>query len=167
MVRKSSRYDAIVIGAGIAGCAVAAAFSRQGRRVLLIKRSLKDNHRIVGELLQPGGVDALRELELADSLEGIDATPIEGYHLYWQDYEASFWFCGIDGRKPQGRSFHHGKFVSKLREIVCSRPGVSLIEGTVTELLRGESLSRVLGVVATCSTGDDEMQTASRSNHPL
>lgn len=60
MAGKTSRYDAIVIGAGIAGCAVAAAFSRQGRRVLLIERSLKEPDRIVGELLQPGGVNDLR-----------------------------------------------------------------------------------------------------------
>jgi hypothetical protein len=165
MAEKQSRFDAIVIGAGIAGCAIAAAFSRQGRRVLLIERSLKEPDRIVGELLQPGGVDALRGLGLADCLEGIDATPIEGYHLYWQDDEASFWFCDIDGRKPEGRSFHHGKFVSKLRDAVCYIPGVSLVEGTVTELLRDEDSSRVLGVVAVCSTGDDQMEMASFSNH--
>jgi len=164
MAGKRLEYDAIVIGAGIAGCAVAAAFSRQGRRVLLIERSLREPDRIVGELLQPGGVDALWDLGLADCLEGIDATPIEGYHLYWQDEEASFWFCDIDDRKPEGRSFHHGKFVSKLRGTVCSIPGVSLVEGTVTELLRDEDSSRVLGVVAVCSAGENQMETASRSN---
>ena len=162
---EKQQYDAIVIGAGIAGCAVATAFSRQGRRVLVIERSLSEPDRIVGELLQPGGVEALSNLGLSHCLEGIDATPIEGYHLYWKDQEASFWFCNLDGRKPEGRSFHHGKFVSKLREAVSSTPEVTLLEGTVTELVRDEKSGRVLGAV--CSTGNDRIEKASWSNGGL
>jgi squalene monooxygenase len=45
----------------------------------MIERDLSEPDRIVGELLQPGGVRALQQLGLASTLEGIDATPVEGY----------------------------------------------------------------------------------------
>lgn len=54
--------DVVIVGAGIVGCAAAVAFGRQGRSVLLLEKSLKEPDRIVGELLQPGGVQALERL---------------------------------------------------------------------------------------------------------
>ena len=57
--------DGIIVGAGIAGCALAVALGKQGRRVVLLERSLKEPDRIVGELLQPGGVRALQDLGIA------------------------------------------------------------------------------------------------------
>lgn len=56
--------DAVVVGAGIIGCAIAITLARQGRSVILLEKSLKQPDRIVGELLQPGGVSALEKLGL-------------------------------------------------------------------------------------------------------
>lgn len=56
--------DAIVVGAGVIGCAIAITLGRQGRSVILLEKSLKQPDRIVGELLQPGGVAALQKLGL-------------------------------------------------------------------------------------------------------
>jgi squalene monooxygenase len=159
MLSEPPDPDIIVVGAGIAGCAAAVAFTRQGRQVLLLERSLKEPDRIVGELLQPGGVNALSELGLGHCLNGIDATPIEGYHLYWKDQEASFWFCEINGTKPEGRSFHHGKFVSNLRSNAASYVNVTLLEATVVEIVRDCDSGRVAGVV--CVSPDGQQNKAS------
>lgn len=59
-----SEYDIIVVGAGVVGCAAARAFGTDGRKVLLVERDLNQPDRIVGELLQPGGVNALHKLEM-------------------------------------------------------------------------------------------------------
>jgi len=150
-------YDIIIVGAGVAGSATAVAFARQGRRVLLLERNLREPDRIVGELLQPGGVDALSELGLAGCLEGIEATPIEGYHLYWKDQEASFWFCETNGKKPEGRSFHHGKFVTKLREAASICSNVDVLETTVTEIIREDETGRVKGVLCSMSDGQQKV----------
>jgi hypothetical protein len=75
----TSSPEIIIIGAGIAGSALAYSLSHAGRRVLLTERDLSPPDRIVGELLQPGGVAALNELGMEECLEGIDATPVEGY----------------------------------------------------------------------------------------
>ncbi len=61
----ASPYDVIIVGAGIAGASLASALGNAGRRILLIERDLGEPNRIVGELLQPGGVDRLKELGLA------------------------------------------------------------------------------------------------------
>lgn len=60
--REHHEADIVIVGAGILGCAAAVAFGKQGRSVLLLEKSLKEPDRIVGELLQPGGVNALEKL---------------------------------------------------------------------------------------------------------
>lgn len=59
-----SEADVIVVGSGILGSALAAVLARDGRRVVIIERDLKEPDRIVGELLQPGGCRALDTLGL-------------------------------------------------------------------------------------------------------
>ena len=154
----ASRYDALIIGAGIAGCALARALALQGRTILIIDRSLAEPDRIVGELLQPGGVEGLEQLGLGECLEGIEATPVKGYHLYWKDEETSFWFCptvftNTDGetetKSYAGRSFHHGRLVAKLRDAIKRDPAVTLLEATAHEILRDTATGRVIG--AKCS----------------
>ena len=115
--------DAIIVGAGIIGCALAVSLSGQGRRVVLIERDLSEPDRIVGELLQPGGVKALSELGLADCLEGIDAIPEYGYQVMYRDESVLIPYLGRGEKSRQGRSFHHGRFVNNLRCAVRKCPG--------------------------------------------
>lgn len=56
--------DVVIVGAGVLGSAMAAVLARDGRKVTVVERDLKEPDRIVGELLQPGGYRALRELGL-------------------------------------------------------------------------------------------------------
>jgi squalene monooxygenase len=79
--------DVVVVGAGILGCAVAVALGNQGRSVIVLERSLKEPDRIVGELLQPGGVQALEKLGLRDCLEDIDAVKVFGYDVIYYGNE--------------------------------------------------------------------------------
>lgn len=56
--------EVVIVGAGVLGSAMAAVLARDGRRVTVVERDLREPDRIVGELLQPGGYKALRELGL-------------------------------------------------------------------------------------------------------
>lgn len=162
-------YDVIVVGAGVAGSAIATTFARQGREVLLLERSLKEPDRIVGELLQPGGIAALDKLGLSSAVDDIDAIPVRGYHIYWKDEEVTFLYPSLEDRhdtpgsstlpsgkihgakiqeenRPEGRSFHHGRFVSRLRDIAEAEAQVTLVEGTVISLVTDKQTGHVVGV---------------------
>ncbi|KAI3645156.1 hypothetical protein MP228_011320 [Amoeboaphelidium protococcarum] len=140
----------IVVGAGIAGCALAYALSQHdGIKVTLIERDWSEPDRIVGELLQPGGVMALQKLGLRHCLEGIDAVFNEGYGLFYGDEIVPLPYLDVFNEKLQateqlrGCSFHHGKFVQSLRQACLGTSGrVEIIEGTVKSLckqMRGDS----------------------------
>ncbi|KAJ1567596.1 Squalene epoxidase, partial [Nowakowskiella sp. JEL0078] len=141
-------YECIVIGGGIGGCAVAFALSKQFNNVLLIERDWKEPDRIVGELLQPGGVKALQELGLEDVLEGIDAIPVHGYVVVrnktQQQVQLPYPF--IDNMPKEGRSFHHGKLIMKLREAAASQKNVICLEATVNQLII-DSAETVTGAI--------------------
>ncbi|CCK71681.1 squalene monooxygenase KNAG_0H02660 [Huiozyma naganishii CBS 8797] len=72
-------YDAIVIGAGVIGPCVATGLARKGKKVLIVERDWALPDRIVGELMQPGGVRALRSLGMVQSINNIEAVPVTGY----------------------------------------------------------------------------------------
>jgi len=167
--RVHHEADVVIVGAGILGCAVATALSKQGRSVILLERSLKEPDRIVGELLQPGGVTALEQLGMRDCLEDIDAVKVFGYDVIYYGNEVRIPYpegAGKtvvsdgdadekSGRRPEGRSFHHGRFISKLRQKAMSCPNVTVVESTVTDLIRSSYNGQVVGVQATTNGRDD------------
>jgi squalene monooxygenase len=172
--------DVVVVGAGIFGCAAAYALANQGRSVILLERWMHEPDRIVGELLQPGGVEALRKLGLGHCLEGIDSIPCYGYHVLYRGDEMAFQYphVGADGElvagaggkkqvenghvnghanghangntkgavRPEGRSFHHGRFIMQLRKACQGHPNISVFETEVTATIKGEHSDAVLGV---------------------
>ena len=56
--------EVVVVGSGVLGSAMAATLAGDGRNVTVIERDLSEPDRIVGELLQPGGYRALKQLGL-------------------------------------------------------------------------------------------------------
>ncbi|KAF2497436.1 squalene epoxidase [Lophium mytilinum] len=154
--RVHHEADIIIVGAGIVGCAAAVAFGRQGRSVILLERSLKEPDRIVGELLQPGGVDALEKLGLADCLEDIDAVPCYGYSvIYYNDPVEIPYPKDKAGKRPEGRSFHHGRFIQKLRTAAMKTPNVTVVESTVTDVVKNGWTGQILGVECTTKSAQD------------
>ena len=157
--------DVLIVGAGILGTALAITFARppHNRSVTLLEKSLKEPDRIVGELLQPGGVSALRELGIEECLEEIDSIPVKGYEViyYGEGVEIKYpkEAAGINeggviveedvkerDKRLDGRSFHHGRFIGRLRQVATREPNISVIESTVTGLVRDEHTGQVLGV---------------------
>lgn len=174
---------------------------------------MSEPDRIVGELLQPGGVAALNQLGLGHVLEGIDATPVEGYCVVSGGREVGIPYPDIErmtggkledglagpkgkiskgrGRKgscveaftgslgsssgvkegveeqglsaaeeakwhvasrsgrKEGRSFHHGRLITSLRNAcLTAGPNLTVLEATVRDLVYCEHTNRVIGVSA-------------------
>ncbi|KAI0821747.1 squalene monooxygenase [Trametes gibbosa] len=147
----STSYDILIVGAGIAGSALAHALSAAAvsrsrpLRICLLERSLAEPDRIVGELLQPGGIMALKKLGLETCVEDIDAVPTYGYCILLNGTPVHIPYP--DGH--EGRAFHHGRFIQALRakakEAIC----VEVVEATVSELIECPLTGRALGVRAT------------------
>ncbi|KAF8075287.1 squalene epoxidase-domain-containing protein [Lyophyllum atratum] len=141
-------YDVLIVGAGIAGSSLAHALSTLPQskplRIALLERSLAEPDRIVGELLQPGGVIALKKLGLQACLEGIDAIPVRGYCVVEDGKSVHIPYPG----DHEGRSFHHGRFIMTLRAAAKRAKGVDVIEAAVTDLIEDEKTGRVIGVRA-------------------
>ncbi|KFV81763.1 Squalene monooxygenase [Struthio camelus australis] len=145
----SPQYDPeiIIVGSGVLGSSLAAVLSRDGRKVTVIERDLKEPDRIVGELLQPGGFNALRDLGLEDTVKDIDARVVNGYIIHDIESESEVeipYPTSEDGHVASGRSFRHGQFIMSLRKAAMAEPNAKFIEGTVLQLLEEEDC--VVGV---------------------
>ncbi|KAF2827974.1 SE-domain-containing protein [Ophiobolus disseminans] len=84
--------------------------------------------------------------------------PVRGYHIYWKDEEVTFYYPALSyggapssgscqgNRRVEGRSFHHGRFVSRLRDLAKNEENVTVVEGTVISLVSDKQTGRVIGV---------------------
>ncbi|KAB2088170.1 hypothetical protein ES319_A04G156300v1 [Gossypium barbadense] len=128
--------DIIIVGAGVAGAALAYSLGKDGRQVRVIERDLNAPNRMAGESLTPGGYLKLIELGLEDCVDEIDAQQLLGYTLYKDGKEARVSFPLEKFQSHvAGRTFHNGRFIQRLRKKVASLHNVSLEQGTVTSLI--------------------------------
>ena len=147
---SGQHYDVIIVGAGIIGPSLSVALARQGRNVLVVERDLSEPNRIVGELMQPGGMKSLEKLGLSKAVEGIDAIPVKGYEIFYHGQSIHIPYPKItdsnsgtvvtaakDGteKREQGKAFHHGRFVMNLRKIMMQEPKVTVLETTVIDII--------------------------------
>jgi squalene monooxygenase len=144
-------YDVIIVGASIAGPPLAIQLARQGRRVLVVESDLQRPDRIVGELLQPGGIAALRMMGLEDCALSV-GVPCSGYVTRFENE----WVQLPYEKGLRGVSFHFGDFVMQLRGRMqafanteeCRRVGgqIDVVESTVLELIKDKTDTIVLGI---------------------
>ncbi|GMH17919.1 hypothetical protein Nepgr_019760 [Nepenthes gracilis] len=152
-LKNDGQTDIIIVGAGVAGSALAYALGKDGRRVHVFERDLTEPNRMVGELLQPGGYIKLMELGLEDCLNEIDAQRVIGYAIYkdGKQIRVPYPVEGYDSDLA-GRSFHNGRFVQRMREMAASLPNVKLEQGTVVSIIKEKET--IKGVRYKKSTGE-------------
>ena len=130
-----SDYNVCIAGAGVAGASLAAVLGRAGVNVAIIERDLNEPDRIVGELLQPGGVEQLLKLGMAEALDGFDGQEISGYSLFLDGQHFKIDYPVKGNKKFTGRGFRNGKFLTRLRNLLRDLDNVHVIEGQVTNLV--------------------------------
>ncbi|CAA0404507.1 unnamed protein product [Arabidopsis thaliana] len=154
--QKDGATDVIIVGAGVGGSALAYALAKDGRRVHVIERDMREPERMMGEFMQPGGRLMLSKLGLQDCLEDIDAQKATGLAVYKDGKEADAPFP-VDNNnfsyEPSARSFHNGRFVQQLRRKAFSLSNVRLEEGTVKSLLEEKGV--VKGVTYKNKEGEE------------
>ncbi|KAJ6854374.1 squalene monooxygenase SE1-like [Populus alba x Populus x berolinensis] len=148
--------DGIIVGAGVAGSALAYALAKDGWRVQVIERDLTEPDRIVGELLHAGGCIKLAELGLEDCLDGTDSQIVFSFAAVHKDGKRT---AISYPSNTSGRGFYNGRFIQKLREKAASLPNVKLDQGTVTSLV--EENGTIKGVLYKTKAGQELAASAS------
>ncbi|MEM7154324.1 MAG: FAD-dependent monooxygenase [Myxococcota bacterium] len=139
---RHQRYDAIIVGAGLAGCATARALaqadSAKQRRILVVDRHPDVHPRFSGELIHPRGAQILDDLGLFSALHAVGGVEVGGFAVY-ENADARFVdlsYAKVPDERPRGLSIHHKQLVRTLRADI-RRDHVELLEGwSVGDLLR-------------------------------
>lgn len=131
---QSPSYDVCIIGTGVAGAAMASYLGKNGKKVVVLDKSLAEMDRILGELLQPGGVQMLRKMGLESTLENIDAQPVVGYGMF---LDGKSFQIGYESKEKNltGFGFRNGKFVQSLRAFMQKLENVTVIEASASSLI--------------------------------
>ncbi|XP_074312663.1 squalene monooxygenase SE1-like [Silene latifolia] len=146
--------DVIIVGAGVAGAALAYSLAKDGRNVRVLERDLRAPDRIAGELLHPGGYSKLIQLGLRDCLDNVDAQTVVGYQFYKDGKNLTLTYpCENFTSHVTARSFYNGRFVQRLREKAASLPNLKLEQGTVMSLVEEQGV--VKGVHYKTKNGEE------------
>jgi squalene monooxygenase len=150
----ADRYDVIIVGAGLAGCALAQSLAladpRARRSILLVDLHKDVSPRFSGEFIHPRGAAVLDELGFYGRLVAAGAVDVDGFVVREdasEDEPVVLDYGKIPGERPRGLSVHHKTLVRVMRKVVRERPQVSLrAPYRVTALLRDERQA-IAGVV--------------------
>ncbi len=128
-------FDAVIVGAGPAGCAVAAALSGLGKKTLLVDSGVDRKKLFSGELLHPVGVSGLAQLGFLTALERCGALPVKGFAVLEPGEPAMLLSYDTLGA---GVTIEHARLVDALQEDVLRRPHVTFwsnarVEGLVSQ----------------------------------
>ena len=157
------RYDVVIVGAGLAGCAVAQALSRADQRrrrsILIVDLHKQVSPRFSGEFIHPRGAQVLDDLGFYNRLIAAGAVDVDGFVVMENAEESEpvvLDYKGIAGERPRGISVHHKTLVKVMRETVKEREQVTLVAPIrVIDLLREDGpRSRIVGVVLRDNDGN-------------
>lgn len=133
------RYDAVIIGAGMAGCATAQAMaladSSSARRILLIDRHRGVSPRFAGEYIHPRGAQVLEDLGFYGPLKQAGAVDVDGFTVLERadGRLVELPYAAIPDTRPHGLAVHHKTLVRVMRKVVRERSQVELCEGWVLQ----------------------------------
>lgn len=150
-------HDAIVVGAGIAGCAAAIRLAELGWDVLLVERNRALPKRLAGELLHPLGQQQLLRLGVRDAIRARDGQPISGFAVFPESDgpPQALRYAEVPNGAPRGLGMHHTQLVGMLRERAEATPGVTLRYARVGEVTRSPQ-GRVTGVALRARGAEQE-----------
>jgi menaquinone-9 beta-reductase len=148
----STDYDAVVVGASLAGCASAIMLARQGARVALVEQrpDALAYKKICSHYIQSSAVATLERLELLQPM--IDAGAVRSrarLNTPWGWVEPP-----AKSSVPSGVNLRREVFDPLIRQTAADTPGVDLILGQkVTELLREGEV--ICGALARDTAGEE------------
>jgi flavin-dependent dehydrogenase len=132
IIANSPDYDAVVVGASLAGCATAIQLGRSGARVALVEKSPDPNafKRICSHFIQASAVPALERLELLDPI--VAAGGIRSRMRAWTPWG---WIDPPPDRAGYAVNLRRELLDPLMRETAAATPGVELLLGRAAHRL--------------------------------
>jgi flavin-dependent dehydrogenase len=130
-------WDALVVGAGPAGCVAAASIAARGLRTLLVDRAAFPRPKVCGGCLAPAGVAALTDAGLGESLRLAGAAPVSTLRLIARGSSLSL------PLKPYV-TVERCRFDDALAQS-CVERGVRFLDGVEAKLLDPETVELQAG----------------------
>ncbi|MFJ9368666.1 NAD(P)/FAD-dependent oxidoreductase [Nocardia sp. NPDC101769] len=138
-------YDAIIVGAGPAGCAAAILLGRNGLRVALLEKHTNANEykRLCTHSIRSSAVPALRRLGLEDAL--VAAGAVAAVDNHWTRFG---WLTDpLSADRPaHGYNIRRQALDPLMRDLAARTPGVELVLGAKAVELTRDHRGRVDGV---------------------
>lgn len=148
LIENAPRFDVIIVGGGLSGCAMATALADGQRKILVLEARSGKNPRFNGELIHPHGVDVLEARGFWDALKTAGGAEVRGFACVQSPSKPTTLlpYDEIAGSRPHGFAIDHHQLVDTLRAKMLQKPGIELRLGErVTELVRDQE--RVIGVM--------------------
>ena len=143
---SSPSYDALIVGGGLGGAAVAKALAGSGMRVLVIERERQFKDRVRGEQMQPWGVAEARTLDIYELLRTTC-----GHEQPWIDMflgPVPFAHRHLPETTPSGAphfNFHHPRMQEVLLD-AAAEAGADVRRGaTVMDVRAGTPPTAIVG----------------------
>lgn len=137
------RYDVVIVGAGMAGCATAQALARADvgdrRRILIIDMHRGAPPRFAGEFIHPRGTQVLDDLDFYGPLREAGAIDVDGFVVFENAdaHQVDLHYAKVRGQRPRGIAVHHKTLVNVMRDVIRKDPTIDLLEGwTLRDLIR-------------------------------
>jgi flavin-dependent dehydrogenase len=152
-------YDAVVVGASVAGCTVATFLGRQGARVALLERSPNvDVYKVIcTHAIMPSATGTLHRLGLVEQIEA--AGGVRNAADLWtrRGWVRPRSPAGVKDL-PYGYNIRRERLDPMIRSLAARTDGVDYVPGaTVTELIRDQA-GRPSGVRAAVGGKDREVR---------
>jgi 2-polyprenyl-6-methoxyphenol hydroxylase-like FAD-dependent oxidoreductase len=150
IISAGTDYDAVIVGASLAGCTTAILLGRAGARVALVEKQPdpKAYKRICSHYIQSSAVPTLERLDLLDAIEAVGGT--RPYLRAWTRWG---WIEAPKDRSVASVNLRRELLDPLVREAAAAAPGVDLLLGqTAQELLRGDG-DAISGIVVRDTSG--------------
>jgi 2-polyprenyl-6-methoxyphenol hydroxylase-like FAD-dependent oxidoreductase len=136
IIDEQPAYDAVIVGASLAGCATAIQLGRAGLRVAMIEKQPDPNafKRMCSHFIQASGVPAIERLGLLEPIEA--AGGLRPQMHMWTRWG---WVEAPPDRAGRGVNLRREILDPLVRTTAADTPGVDLMLGwSVERLLRGD-----------------------------
>jgi len=151
IISAAADYDAVIVGASLAGCTTAIFLGRAGARVALVEKQPdpKAYKRICSHFLQSSAVPTLERLELLGPIEAAGGT-----RPHFRAWTRWGWIQAPKDRSPASVNLRRERLDPLVRETAAAAAGVDLLLGqTAHELLHDGVDGAVSGVVVRDKAG--------------